>query len=72
MEASDKERFFSPYSSLMPKCTLSPTRRSQLIKAIKSEMFHDNQKSFWDLLNEDCEEKGETTSLVLTVFPLKS
>lgn len=35
-------------------------------------MFHDNQKSFWDLLNEDCEEKGETTSLVLTVFPLKS
>ena len=29
MEVWDKERFFSPYSRLMPKCTLSPTRRSQ-------------------------------------------
>lgn len=29
MEVWDKDRFFSPYSRLMPKCTLSPTRSSQ-------------------------------------------
>lgn len=24
-------------------------------------MFHDNQKSFWDLLSEDCDEKGQNS-----------